>query len=132
MRPHHLQSKSGETRTAQTHGSVWNWGWRYDLLIGLATLGREQTFRRTIADLAQLHLGESVLDVGCGTGTLAIIAKGCVGATGHVAGIDPGEQMIARAHCKAERTGLSIDFQIGVIERLAFLTSRSMSSSRPL
>ena len=37
-----------------------------------------------------------------------------------VAGIDPSAQMIARARQKAERSGFPVDFQVGVIEHLAF------------
>ena len=40
----------------------------YDLLIWLVTLGREQGFREKMLRLAHLRSGESVLDVGCGTG----------------------------------------------------------------
>jgi ubiquinone/menaquinone biosynthesis C-methylase UbiE len=54
------------------------------------------------------------------TGTLALVAKQRVGATGRVAGIDPAPPMIARARRKAARRGLAIDFQVGVIERLPF------------
>ncbi|MBO0781769.1 MAG: class I SAM-dependent methyltransferase, partial [Ktedonobacteraceae bacterium] len=43
-----------------------------------------------------------------------------VGATGRVCGIDPGPKQITRARNKAARRGLSIDFQVGVIEKLAF------------
>lgn len=112
--PHHPR-KSYETR-----GLVWDWAGRYDLLMGLATFGRERAFRRRIVDLAQLHPAEAVLDVGCGTGTLAIVACERLGAAGHVAGIDPSGQMIARARRKAERAGRPVDFQVGVIEHLAF------------
>jgi ubiquinone/menaquinone biosynthesis C-methylase UbiE len=89
-------------------------------------MGREQTFRRRIADLALLQPGEMVLDVGCGTGSLALEARQRVGETpeggtaGRVSGIDPSWQMIARARRKAERTDLMIDFQVGVIEQLTF------------
>ena len=76
--------------------------------------------RRTIADLAQLQPGEAVLDVGCGTGTLALEARERVGITGRVCGIDPSRQMITYARRKAARRNLSVDFQPGVVERLAF------------
>jgi ubiquinone/menaquinone biosynthesis C-methylase UbiE len=86
----------------------------------LVTFDREQAFRQRIADLARLQPGESVLDVGCGTGTLALEARPRVGETGRVSGIDPSPQMIARASHKAERVGLVIDFQVGVVEQLSF------------
>ena len=77
-------------------------------MMGFVTLGREQAFRQRIADLARLQPGEIVLDVGCGTGTLAMVARQRVGEIGRVAGIDPSPQMIARASRKAVRRGLEI------------------------
>ncbi len=115
---HHKEPS--EASAKETRGSVWNWAWRYDLLIGFVTLGREQAFRQKIADLARLQPGEMVLDVGCGTGTLALVAKQRVGERGRVAGIDPSPQMIARANHKAVRAGLAVNFQVGVIEQLPF------------
>jgi ubiquinone/menaquinone biosynthesis C-methylase UbiE len=109
-----------EERSPQTHGTVIAWAWRYDLLVGLLTLGRERALRRMTADLARLQPGEAVLEVGCGTGSLALVAKRRVGEAGRVAGIDPAPQMIARAMGKATRHGLSIDFEVGVIERLPY------------
>lgn len=120
MGSHFHHTGPGETSPKGTRGSVWNWARRYDLLLGLVTLGREQAFRQSIANLAHLQPGERVLDVGCGTGTLAMEALRRVGETGQVSGIDPSWQMIARACSKAERVGLSINFQVGVIEQLAF------------
>ena len=114
------QKASGEEQAPRTHGIVMDWGWRYDLLAGVVTLGHERAYRRGIVGMAQLQVGEAVLDVGCGTGSLALVAKEAVGPTGRVCGIDPGEQQIARASHKAARRGLSIEFQVGVIEQLAY------------
>lgn len=61
-----------------------------------------------------------MLDVGCGTGTLAIEVQQRVGETGRAYGIDPGTQQIARARSKAARRNLPAVFQIGVIEHLNF------------
>ncbi len=82
--------------------------------------GKLQELRLRTANLARLQPGEEVLDVGCGTGTLAIEVQQRVGPTGHVFGIDPGAKQIARARAKAARRHLPIDFQVGVIERLPF------------
>ena len=123
---HLVGARHGQAGTAsapQTRGLVITSAWRYDLLLWLGNLmtrGKWQALRQTTADLAQLQGGETVLDVGCGTGTLALIAKQRVGATGRVSGIDPSVQMIARARRKAAGRGLALDFQVGVIEQLAF------------
>lgn len=61
-----------------------------------------------------------MLDVGCGTGTLAMSMARRVGRAGRVVGIDPGTEQIARTRSKAARRNLPIEFQIGVIEQLAF------------
>jgi ubiquinone/menaquinone biosynthesis C-methylase UbiE len=73
-----------------------------------------------IADKARLQTGETVLDVGCGTGALALVVKEQVGLTGLVYGIDPSSQMIAYARSKAARRNLSIDYRLEVVEQLAF------------
>jgi len=82
--------------------------------------GSEQALRQATADLAQLQPNETVLDVGCGTGTLALVARQRVGPTGRVYGIDPSAQLLARARRKAARRGLEINFQPGVIEQIPF------------
>ncbi len=56
-------------------------------------------------NLALVTVGESVLDVGCGTGTLAIAAKRRVGAAGKVYGVDASQEMLTRAE-KFEQQGL--------------------------
>lgn len=120
MLSHFHHREPGEAMAYETRGFVWNWARCYDLLVGFVTLGREQAFRRRIANLAQLQPGEAVLDVGCGTGSLALEARQRVGERGCVSGIDPSQQMISLARRKAARRSLSLDFQVGVIEQLAF------------
>jgi ubiquinone/menaquinone biosynthesis C-methylase UbiE len=107
-----------------TKGSVVQWAGRYDLLIWLLTFGRERRFRDRLLAPARLQPGESVLDVGCGTGSLAIAAKRRVGPSGSVVGIDPSEPMIARAIRKAKRARIDVTFQVGVAESLSFTDAR--------
>ncbi len=63
--------------------------------------------RRHILDLAELHPGEHVLDVGTGTGAAALQAARRVGTTGRVLGIDMSPAMLAKARAKASRSGLA-------------------------
>ncbi len=107
-------------RIPETTGSVIHWAARYDLLLWVLTLGRERRFRESILRHARLQRGESLLDVGCGTGTLAIVAKEHVGPAGTVAGIDPSPEMIARAARKARKAGVDVAFKLGVAEALPF------------
>src|SRR5262245_48663275 len=110
-----------EEQTApRTHGLVLSWAARYDVLAWLLTHGRERDLREAIIRLAELETGNDVLDIGCGTGTLAIAATRAVGTTGAVTGIDASPSMIARASRKARKAGAPATFQVAVAENLPF------------
>jgi len=119
----HRRAAEGATG-AQTKGLVLAGGARYDLHTWLIdTLyfrGQGRQLRTRTLQLAELQPGEQVLDVGCGTGTLAIEAARRVGEMGRVVGIDPGTEQIARAQEKAARRSVPVTFEVGVIEQLAF------------
>ena len=104
----------------RTHGLVLNWAARYDLLAWLLTHGRERELREAIIRVAGLETGDDILDIGCGTGTLAIAAARHVGTTGAVTGIDASPSMIARANRKARKAGAHATFQVAVAENLPF------------
>jgi ubiquinone/menaquinone biosynthesis C-methylase UbiE len=91
----------------------------YDFLAWVLMRGREGAFREKVLDLARLKPGESVLDVGCGTGTLAIAAKRRAG-TGKVSGIDASPEMIALAGKKTKKAGLDIAFRNASVDALPF------------
>jgi ubiquinone/menaquinone biosynthesis C-methylase UbiE len=106
--------------TVGTSSSVLHAAAAYDWLVWLATFGRERIFREKVLGLARLEPGESILDVGCGTGTLAIAAKRHVGPTGSVHGIDASPEMITRASRKARKAGLEVRFENALAEALPF------------
>ena len=91
---------------------------KYDFIVWLYTLGGERKMRERMLRLAQLQAGEHVLDMGCGAGTLAILAKRQVGETGLVYGVDASPEMIARAAQKAERSGLRLVLREGAAQAL--------------
>ena len=92
----------------------------YDLLAWMLTLGREGAFRERLVELARVAPGDSVLDVGCGTGTLAIAARRRVGESGRVEGIDASPEMIERATRKSAGVGADVRFRVAVVEALPF------------
>jgi len=92
----------------------------YDWLAAAYTFGREARMRERMLDIAGVVAGEMVLDVGCGTGTLALAAKRRVGASGSVHGIDASEEMIDRARAKSARRGLPVTFEVAAAQSLPF------------
>ena len=106
-----------------TRNGIVHWAAQYDLLVKIATLGREGRMRERMLDLARVGRGESVLDVGCGTGTLAIAAKRRVGDAGRVDGVDASPEMIERAQKKSKRAHSGAVFRVAGAESLPFETS---------
>lgn len=69
-----------------------------------------------LVDLAALEPGERVLDVACGTGVVARLAREEVGADGTVAGLDPNPGMLAVAREVAP--GLGIEWHQAAAESM--------------
>ncbi len=104
----------------QTTGRLIRWAKYYDLVTQIMALGQAGRLRRKTIEVAQLVPGERVLDVGCGTGDLTLLAKKSTGPTGQVVGLDPAPEMIDVARSKAKRQQTDVEFRTGVIERLPF------------
>lgn len=81
----------------------------YDPLVKL--LGADGA-RKTLLNQACLRPGHRVLDVGCGTGTLATLIKR-LHPDVTVVGFDPDPKALARARRKAGRAAVSIQFDQG-------------------
>jgi ubiquinone/menaquinone biosynthesis C-methylase UbiE len=108
----HLHSRTNHGEA--TRGHVIHWAPVYDLACG-------RFLRRThgaVVELAALRAGEKVLDVGCGTGSLAIALKVPAGPTGSVHGIDASREMIEVARRNASKAGADVNFQVGLAEAI--------------
>jgi len=86
----------------------------------LVTRAERSRYRRKQIELSGIRPGEKVLDVGCGTGSLAVLARIAVGDGGKTAGIDIAANMISTARRKADRAGLDIDFRVASIDNLPY------------
>jgi SAM-dependent methyltransferase len=106
---HHTAAESPDTTGRVLHRVRW-----YDLLDPVVSPAR-----RKLLDLAAPAHGEDVLDVGCGTGTLAIAIHRMV-SPGRVHGIDASHEMIEFAKKKAAKVGADIDLRVALIEALPF------------
>src|SRR6266699_3781009 len=93
---HHRHSSGGEASAKVTKGLIASGGWRYDLMEWFIDTfvfrGQVRQLRQRTATLTCMQPGEQVLDVGCGTGTLAMEAARHVGRAGRVAGVDPSPE----------------------------------------
>jgi ubiquinone/menaquinone biosynthesis C-methylase UbiE len=114
----HFHSHSVE-QPPQTEGKLIRWASNYDRVTNILVLGQARRLRNITIDQALIKAGDTVLDVGCGTGEVTLRAK-VRAKHGQVYGIDPAPEMIAVAHKKAARKGLDIDVRVGVIEALPF------------
>ena len=99
-------------------GLVIHSAFEYDLRMWVRTRGRERAFRERLLEPAELADGESLLDVGSATGSLALAAKRRVGRDGAVHGIEPSAAMVARARRKARRARLDVSFVEGSAQHL--------------
>lgn len=115
---------AGDRATASparhTEGRTIRWARLYDVGTTLLSFGRASALRRRTVELASIGPGERILDVGCGPGRLAILAGNIAGPAGEIRGIDPAPEMVELARRNAARAGVSVRFEVGVIETLPY------------
>jgi ubiquinone/menaquinone biosynthesis C-methylase UbiE len=88
----------------------------YDPIVKL--LGGDKA-RMVLLDQAALRPGYRVLDIGCGTGTLATLIKHFYPEV-EVVGLDPDPKALARARRKAAEAAVSIQFDQGFGDELPY------------
>jgi ubiquinone/menaquinone biosynthesis C-methylase UbiE len=89
----------------------------YDPIVRVTT--REATVKERLLEQANLQPRQRVLDVGCGTGTLAIKAKAAQPAV-DVVGLDGDPEILARAEAKAREVHADVQFEHGFSTDLPF------------
>jgi ubiquinone/menaquinone biosynthesis C-methylase UbiE len=83
------------------------------------TTMRERRFKEMLLDQAGLKPGQRVLDLGCGTGTLALMAAEREPAL-ELVGLDADPQILERARRKATAAGAEIRFDEGLSTELPY------------
>src|SRR5262249_15240410 len=104
--------RRGRRRLSRTGGgAMLMYGWmkwveiapdRYDWAVKVMTFGRLDQIKDRIA--AMVRPGDRVLDVGCGTGTLALR---CLERGALVTGLDSAKHMIEQSARRAEEAGMA-------------------------
>lgn len=91
----------------------------YDPLLWLM---REKRFKSDLIEQAQISNGSRVLDVGCGTGTLAIMIKKLHPKAG-VVGIDADSKILGIARVKAAKADANLTLDQGMADQLPYANS---------
>jgi ubiquinone/menaquinone biosynthesis C-methylase UbiE len=78
-----------------------------------------ESAHRKLADQVALESAERVLEIGCGTGNLALLVKRMRPQL-EVVGLDPDPKALARAARKARRAGLPLELDCGFADELPY------------
>src|SRR5690349_4668663 len=89
---------------------------RYDFLNRVLSLRRDVGWRRRAVTLARLGDGETALDVGVGTGDLALALLASSAPTARVVGIDVSEGMLALVRARASAGPFASRFEARVAD----------------
>jgi ubiquinone/menaquinone biosynthesis C-methylase UbiE len=93
--------------------------WLLPLYDPLNRLLGEERIKGPLVEQAALQPGHRILDIGCGTGSVTLLAKHRQPGA-DVLGLDPDPKALARARAKAERAGLDVHFEQGFASELPF------------
>lgn len=90
-------------------------GQLYDAIIALTG---ERRWRGAAAQQLQLAPGDVVVDVGCGSGSHALMLH-ALQPRARIVGVDPDARMLALARRKAQQAGAELEFRVGMGDALA-------------
>ncbi len=89
----------------------------YDFLCSAVGLGKR--FKQWLIELANVEPHDRVLDVGCGTGTLAVLLAVAFPAT-QISAVDPDPRALEIARRKARKQGVQLNFANARAESIPF------------
>ena len=109
--------------TTERHGNDYVPGMGHDWLLPLydplnRLLGIASV-HRPLVDQAEIRPGHRVLEIGCGTGNLMLLAKR-LHPDAEVVGLDPDPKALARARRKAGRKALPVRLDLGFAQELPY------------
>lgn len=96
--------------TDRTRTFYARWARLYDLL---AAAPGVRSWRERTAETLDLHAGDTVVEMGCGTGANVPSLREAVGPGGRVVGVDMTREMLDRARRHPERRGPSVEYLHG-------------------
>jgi ubiquinone/menaquinone biosynthesis C-methylase UbiE len=94
-------------------------GWLLPLYDPLTRLIGVGSAHRELAGQAELGSAQRVLEIGCGTGNLALLVKRMYPDL-EVTGLDPDPRALARARRKARRSALALQLDRGFADQLPY------------
>ncbi|APR54628.1 class I SAM-dependent methyltransferase [Sphingomonas koreensis] len=89
---------------------------------------REMRWRYAMIGLLAARPGETVIDVGCGTGSFAVMLKAAAPGI-RVIGIDPDEEALAIARAKGQAAGADIQWERGFARDIGSRAADAVTSS---
>ena len=96
------------------------WVTWYDTLSTILSLGKTKRIHQATLNLCNIQPGEAVLDVGCGTGLLALLAQEQSGSERPVIGLDVEPAMIAQARHHAVKQNQPTKFEVASITDIPY------------
>lgn len=99
-----------DSTTARTRAFYARWARLYDLFAAVPGLS---SWRAHTVDSLDLASGQTVVEMGCGTGANVPGLREAVGPDGRVVGLDLTREMLDQARGHSERTGQNVEYVCG-------------------